>query len=444
MAIGIPVRKQQIKTAANGRLPMRLEYPGKQTVAEILATPPAQLKTLWHGSFKDNDNRLYFGENLSILAALLNNSRVAGKVQLIYIDPPFSTQSLFQSRNLTYAYEDTLSGYHFIEFLRARLVLLRELLADTGSIYLHLDEKMVFQIKVIMDEVFGEQNYKNCIVRKKCNPKNYTRKQYGNISDYILFYTKSENYIWNRPMEKWTEDRAAKEYQYTDPKTCRRYKKMPLHAPGVRQGETGKPWRGIMPPPGKHWQYTPRKLDELDARGDIYWSSNGNPLCLVYFDESHGVAIQDIWLDFRDAHNQNIKITGYPTEKNPFLIQRIIEASSNPGDLVLDCFSGSGTTLSVSSNLGRKWIGIDKSKEAICTTLQRFSTGTDFMGDFVKSPVEKNPNLSLFNTPSCPPSTIPNAHIDFTLLAEQDCADEFQKKGGLKASSDLFSTTQPR
>lgn len=115
----------------------------------------------------------------------------------------------------------------------------------------------------------------------------------------------------------------------------------------------------------------------------IYWSPTGNPRRKIYFDESAGVPIQDIWYDFRDTRNQNVHITGYPTEKNPDLLDRIIKASSNPGDLVLDCFSGSGTTLAVAEQLGRKWIGIDNSREAIVTTLQRFSRGTKRMGDYV-------------------------------------------------------------
>jgi endonuclease III-like uncharacterized protein len=160
--------------------------------------------------------------------------------------------------------------------------------------------------------------------------------------------------------------------------------KVPVHAPGVRHGETGQPWRGKLPPPGKHWQYLPSTLDEMDARGEIYWSPTGNPRRKVYLDESEGVGVQDIWLDLLDAHNQNIKITGYPTEKNPELLRRIIQSSSNEGDLVLDSFSGSGTALAVAHELNRKWIGIDNSVEAIDTTLHRFTFGLQPMGDYVK------------------------------------------------------------
>lgn len=131
--------------------------------------------------------------------------------------------------------------------------------------------------------------------------------------------------------------------------------------------------------------FPPHTLDEMDARGEIYWSPTGNPRRKIYLDESQGIYVQDIWLEFRDAHNQNIQITGYPTEKNFNLIARIVDTSSNDGDLGLDCFSGSGTTLAGASQSGRRWIGIDSSVEAIGTTLRRFAKGTERMGDFVSA-----------------------------------------------------------
>jgi adenine-specific DNA-methyltransferase len=242
---------------------------------------------------------------------------------------------------------------------------------------------MVFEMKLVMDEVFGSSCYRNLIVRKKCNPKNYTRKTYGNIADYILFYSKTDQYIWNRPVEPLS-DESLKEYHYTESETGRRYMKVPVHAPGPRNGATGGTWRGMLPPPGKHWQYIPTTLDEMDARGEIFWSKNGNPRRKVYLDGHSGVGVQDIWLDFKDAHNQNIKITGYPTEKNPDLLCRIIGASSNPGDLVLDCYAGSGTTLAVGNEMQRNWIGIDNSLEALSAMLKRFQQGLLPMGDYVQ------------------------------------------------------------
>jgi adenine-specific DNA-methyltransferase len=385
MATGVPKGRRSKWDAAHthsSRTRVTLEYSGKKTASEIIAMPAATLQSVVSPKNYGGEGQLYFGENMSVLLSLVKDSNVKGRVKLIYIDPPFATQTAFHSRSLTHAYEDTVAGSEFIESLRQRLIVLHKLLAADGSLYLHLDEKMVFHMKIVLDEIFGPDNYRNCIVRKKCNPKNYTRKQFGNISDYILFYSKSDSYIWNRPIEKWTEERA-KEYVYLDSKTGRRFMKVPIHAPGVRHGETGKPWRGMMPPPGKHWQYTPTKLDEFDTRGEIFWSSNGNPRRKVFLDENKGVGVQDIWLDYRDAHNQNICITGYPTEKNPALLERIIQASSNPGDLVLDAFAGSGTTLEAASKQRRRWIGIDNSREAIETMLGRFANGLERMGDFV-------------------------------------------------------------
>lgn len=357
-----------------------ISYKGKEDAATILNGKGVSFEKIHSGT---SGKRLYFGENLLGLRALLSDPDIVGKVTLVYIDPPFSTQGTFLSRKQQKAYEDNLSGSRYVEYLRARLILLRELLSDRGSIYLHLDENMVFEMKLIMDEVFGFSDYRNLIVRKKCNPKNYTRKAYGNIADFILFYSKTGRYLWNRPVEPLSEENK-KEYHYTEPKTGRRYMKVPIHAPGTRNGATGGPWRNMLPPPGKHWQYIPKTLDEMDARGEIFWSGNGNPRRKVYLDDHPGVGLQDIWLDLRDAHNQNVKITGYPTEKNPDLLRRIIGASSNPGDLVLDCFAGSGTTLAVADEMQRQWIGMDNSPESLSTILKRFEQGLFPMGDYVQ------------------------------------------------------------
>jgi len=418
-------------------LEANLCYRGKLPVHDVLATPPAEVVEVWRGT--TDKNRLYFGDNLPILAALLEDPGVRGQVKLVYIDPPFSTDKVYWSRKQAEAYSDTLVGAHYIEFLRRRLILLRELMAEDGSIYVHLDQNMVFHIKIVMDELFGSRNFRNLITRQKCNPKNYTRRTYGNISDHILCYAKSERSVWNRAYVPWTEERAAEEYSYVEHDTGRRYKKVPIHAPGTRKGATGQPWRGMEPPPGKHWQYPPDTLDELDARGEIYWSPTGNPRRKVYLDQSKGIPIQDIWMDVKDAHNQMIKITGYPTEKPPELLTRIIDASSNEGDLVLDCFAGSGTTLAVASQSGRRWIGIDNSSEAIATILKRFTHGLEPMGDFV-SEKKTTSSLPLFDFANLSEVQVENgdrgkkrAHIieDFTLYAVVSYSDHLREILGL-------------
>jgi adenine-specific DNA-methyltransferase len=416
MATGLPAKLGASGNASRrDELPAELAYAGKRPRAELLGQPPHHFETLWSGG----ENRLYCADNLLVLRSLLHDPAVAGQVRLVYIDPPFATQSRFESRGRAYAYEDVHSGAAYLEHLRERLVLLRELLAEDGSIYVHLDEKMVFHVKVVMDEVFGAGQYRNCIVRKKCNPKNYTRRAYGNVADFVLFYTRSGDYVFNRPVEPWTDERA-REYRHVEPETGRRFMKVPVHAPGARNGATGQPWRGKPPPPGKHWQYPPETLDELDARGEISWSANGNPRRKVYLDESEGVPVQDIWMDFRDAHNQNVSVTGYPTEKNPDLLARIIAASSNPGDLVLDCYAGSGTTLATAARLERRWIGADDSVESLRTILRRLESGTEPMGDFVGVRKHRRPApapLPLFPG-SKPADGADRAVRDFRILAD--------------------------
>ena len=334
--------------------------------------------------------RLYHADNLDVLNYLINDKKVCGNIDLVYIDPPYNTGGAFETRDFKLAYDDKYTTDGYLRFMRVRLKLLHTLLSEKGSIYVHLDSNMVFHVKILMDDIFGEKNFRGMITRKKCKSKNFTRKTYGNISDYILFYSKSDSAKWNRPYDQWDDEKVLKEYPFIEEGTGRRHKRVPCHAPGTRNGATGGPWRGMMPPEGKHWQYTPEKLDEMDAKGEIYWSSNGNPRRKVYLDQSKGVPVQDIWLDYLDVNNQNTCLTGYPTEKNLDMLKRIIETSSNPGDLVLDCFAGSGTTLVAAEELGRQWIGVDIGEEAIKIIQDRFVNGTKPIGDYVSRRKKKN------------------------------------------------------
>jgi adenine-specific DNA-methyltransferase len=440
MATGIPKSKangseqNQNDGLSGGEL--HLSYAGKRSTSDIITNCPRAKLTVAQSSKRSQGwtNRLYFGDNFPILGSLLDDPAIRGQVSLVYIDPPYSTNSVFESRQQKAAYQDLVSGAAFVEALRERLVLLRELISDRGSIYVHLDENMAFPMKIVMDEVFGSANFRNIITRKKCNTKNYTRRTYGNISDFILFYSKTDTYIWNRPVIAWSEDKGKKEYTYVEAATGRRFKKVPVHAPGVRNGETGKPWRGVLPPPGKHWQYPPSVLEEMDRRGEMFWSSNGNPRRKIYLDESDGVPVQDIWMDFKDAHNQNIDITGYPTEKNIEMLEQIVSASSNPGDLVLDCFAGSGTTLAAAGNLGRRWIGIDNSKEAISTIVNRLRFGSQPMGDFVtkkRMPLADN-HLELFSSKTdIEPKTSATGAIEDFCLHQMASEPEFSSESEL-------------
>ncbi|MBI3836498.1 MAG: site-specific DNA-methyltransferase [Planctomycetia bacterium] len=358
---------------------MELIYPGKITRDELLhQIAPAKMRrtSIFGENCQIRKNRLYHGDNLPVLKTFYLDQEICGRVQLVYIDPPYASNQSFQHRKAldTHAYHDDLSGAEYVESLRRRLIVLRELLAEDGAIYVHLDSNMAFHVKVIMDEIFGPSNFRNWITRKKCHSKNYTRKQYGNVADYILFYSKSAKMKWNRPCERENIYTFEQRFPRIDKVTGRRYALVPIHAPGTRNGATGKPWRGMSPPAGKHWQVRPVELDRLDAAGEIYWSPTGNPRRKIFADQSMGVAVQDLWTKFMDFRNQNMKETGYPTEKNGALLRRIIKASSDPGDVVLDCYCGSGTTLAVARDLGRRWIGVDASELAIETTAKRLQS----------------------------------------------------------------------
>ena len=324
-----------------------------------------------------NNNLLIHSDNLVALTYLLNNG-FKGKIDLVYIDPPYATGGNFtitngrattisNSKNGDIAYTDTLKGVDFIDFLRERLVLLKELLSDNGSIYLHIDYKIGHYVKVMMDEVFGTENFKNDITRIKCNPKNFDRVGYGNIKDMILFYSKTSNPIWNEPRKKYSEKDLETLFPKKD-KQGRRYTTVPIHAPGeTENGKSNQPFKGILPPVGRHWRTDVETLEQWDNEGLIEWSSTGNPRKIIYADEREGMRVQDIW-EFKDPQYPD-----YPTEKNAEMLDLIVKTSSNENSTVLDCFCGSGTTLKSAQILNRNWIGIDRSELAIEVTKEKIN-----------------------------------------------------------------------
>ncbi|MBZ9975966.1 site-specific DNA-methyltransferase [Mesorhizobium sp. BR-1-1-10] len=339
-----------------------------QTVAKNGISKPATIKP----------NSLVLSDNLFALHDMAASGQ---RVTLFYLDPPYNTGMDFHSRGLEHSYNDDRDVAVYVEIMRRRLFMMREVMTDNGSIYVHIGHQMLFHLKMVMDEIFGPENFRNMITRRKCSSKNFTKHQFANLNDYILFYTKSDDYTWNQPGERPDEEWIAKEYPKKDERG--RYKLVPIHAPGTRGGATGGMWRGQMPPPGKHWQYTPDRLEDMDKAGEIRWSRTGNPRRKVYLTDEKQVPYTDYWNDFRDAHHQSIPITGYPTEKNFDMLRMIVGASSNPGDLVVDPFCGSGTTLHAAQELGRRWIGIDQSFTAVKTAIKRFRHGVEAMGDFV-------------------------------------------------------------
>ncbi|NNN05221.1 MAG: site-specific DNA-methyltransferase [Elusimicrobia bacterium] len=333
-------------------------------------------------------NKLIWGDNKLILSSLKSGAlrhqiEEAGGLKLIYIDPPFDVgadfsmdieiggETFHKEPNLLeqIAYRDTWGrgADSFISMIYERLILMRDLLRTDGSIYVHCDWRVNSAIRFVMGEVFGNTNFRNEIIRIKCNPKNYTTSAFGNYHDTIVFFSKSESTQLNRVLDERDADELSADFPMVEEKTGRHYTTGALHAKGLRQGVTGQPWRGVSPPSGRHWAYVPETLDKFDAAGLIEWSSNGNPRLKRYADEDEGKVVQDIW-EYKDPGDRS---ADYATQKPEELLERIINASSSPGDLVADFFCGSGTAAAVAEKLERKWIATDLGKFGIHTTRKR-------------------------------------------------------------------------
>lgn len=323
-------------------------------------------------------NLLLQSDNITGLEYLLNEKNLRGEIDLVYIDPPFATgidftisegraTTISHAKHGNLAYTDKLMGNDFLSFLKERLVLLKALLSEQGSIYLHIDYKIGHYVKILMDEVFGMNNFRNDITRVKCNPKNFKRVGYGNVKDMILFYSKSDKPIWNEPKIPYSEADLKKLFPKKN-QQGRRYTTVPIHAPGETvNGKTNQKFKGVLPPKGRHWRTDVATLEQWDKEGLIEWSKTGNPRKIIFADEKVGKRVQDIWA-YKDPQNPV-----YPTEKNAGVLDLIIQTSSHQDSVVLDCFCGSGTALKAAQIQGRSWIGIDQSAQAIKATQNKIA-----------------------------------------------------------------------
>ncbi|MGH8273356.1 MAG: site-specific DNA-methyltransferase [Gammaproteobacteria bacterium] len=336
-------------------------------------------------------NKLIWGDNKLILAslkagALRRQIEDAGGLKLIYIDPPFDVgadfsmdieiggETFHKEPNLLeqIAYRDTWGrgADSFISMIYERLILMRDLLAEDGSIYVHCDWRMVGALRVVMEEVF--QNVENVISWKRSAIAAGVKAQWRNSQDFILYFSRSGSHTFNPQFGDYSES-SKKHYSRRDENGL--YRVVPLMASGKSTGDTGQVWRGIDPnrrgKNGMHWLKKVDVLEKLDADGLVVWNSEGVPELKYYLDEAKGVYISDFWDDIDVINSMAIEYQGYNTQKPEALLDRIIKASSNEGDLVADFFGGSGTTAAVAEKLGRKWIASDLGKFAIHTTRKR-------------------------------------------------------------------------
>ncbi len=358
--------------------PRDLEF---QTAEVVYPNPAQAQQKLPRASGGEVDissmNRLIWGDCLLAMQALLSQG-YEGKMDLIYIDPPFDSKSDYSHRMTIegsevtkepsvierLAYSDTWAGGidSYLDMLFPRLRLMRRLLSDHGSIYVHIGPGISSYVKVLCDEVFGRTAFLNEIVWKRTSAHNDPRR-YGNIDDRILFYSGSDSWIWNDPVAKYEDWYVERYYRYKDP-DGRRWASGDVAAAGPGPARY---FRGELrsPPPGSHWRFSQEKLDEYVASGRIYFTPNGFPRAKRYLDEMEGGPLQSIWDDILPVVSWSDEGLGFETQKPEGLLERILLASSNEGQLVGDFFAGSGTTGAVADRLRRRWIMSDFSKVAI-------------------------------------------------------------------------------
>jgi site-specific DNA-methyltransferase (adenine-specific) len=357
-------------------------------------------------------NQLFFGDNLEILRG---NHIPVGSVDLIYLDPPFNSNATYNilfaeksgeksaaqitafedtwhwGEEAAAAYDDVVRGDRprlaellrslraflgqndmmaYLSMMAARLTELHRVLKPTGSLYLHCDPTASHYIKLLLDAIFSPINFRNEIVWKRTSAHS-SAKRYGPIHDIILFYSKSSNYVWNPQFTEYDQSYLEQFYRHIAD-DGRHFRLSDITGAGTRRGETGQVWRGVdVTKRGRHWMFPPNELDRLDATGRIYWPPKGDmPAYKRYLDEMSGVPLQDIFSDIQPVMGK-IQSLGYPTQKPEALLERIIMASSNEGDLVLDPFCGCGTTITVAEGLKRRWIGIDITRLAIALIKKR-------------------------------------------------------------------------
>jgi DNA modification methylase len=357
-------------------------------------------------------NHLYYGDNLPVLRRYIDDE----SIDLIYIDPPFNSNAnyniLFKGQDggrataqikaftdtwrwdqgASQAYDELMDyGGKVAEALRAfrlllgesdmlaylammapRLIELHRVLGPTGSFYLHCDPAASHYLKIILDTLFGPGRFRSEIVWKRSAAHNDTkqgRQIHGHIHDVLLFYTKGDEWTWNPIYTPYDDDYTSGFYRHIEVDTGRRYRLGDLTGPGgAANGNPSYEVMGVT----RYWRYTKEKMQALIDQGRVVQTRPGTvPAYKRYLDEMPGIALQDLWTDIRPIGAQAAERLGYPTQKPLSLLERIIECSSNPGDVVLDAFCGCGTTVSAAQRLERRWIGIDITLAAITVIRNR-------------------------------------------------------------------------
>ncbi|MDH6061331.1 DNA methyltransferase [Chrysosporum bergii ANA360D] len=356
-------------------------------------------------------NQLYYGDNLEVLRRYIKDE----SVDLCYIDPPFNSKRNYnqiynnvgkEDQAQAQAFVDTwqwddhanqalseiLTNYHglftkqcvdlisglkkvlatgsllaYLVSMALRITEIHRVLKPTGSFYLHCDPTASHYLKLILDAVFCSQggDFLNEIVWKRTSGHSDSGR-YGNVHDVIFYYCKSPKNTWNQVYQQYDENYIEKYYRYQD-EDGRKWMSSDLSAAGLSGGGYQYEWKGIV----KLWRCPKETMEKLDSEGRIYYTRNRIPRIKRYLDESKGLPMQDTWNDVEALRSWHKELLGYPTQKPEALLERIIQASSNENDIILDAYCGCGTTVAVAQRLERQWIGIDITYQSISLILKR-------------------------------------------------------------------------
>ena len=360
-------------------------------------------------------NRLYFGDCLDVMREDIADE----SVDLIYLDPPFNSKRLYNAFiggaqwvafDDTWRWHEAVDDFHdvaadvnladtieglkrilgegtqlaYLSYMTNRLRECHRVLKPTGSIYLHCDPTMSHYLKIVMDGLFQVGGFRNEIQWKRYGAHNDVgqgSRHFGRVHDILLFYTKSAKQTWNQIFVPLDPEYVASTYRHIEPKSERRFTTTPMTGPGGK--DKGNPvfeWNGHI----RAWRYSKETMEQLDKEGRIYYSKTGYPRRKLYLDESKGAPVQDVWNDIRSLSGAHKERLGYPTQKPLALLDRIIRASSNPGDVILDPFCGCGTTIHAAQALQRRWVGIDICVNACKVIEERLRSHFDSLWDDVQ------------------------------------------------------------
>ena len=357
-------------------------------------------------------NTLFYGDNLQVLREHIADA----SVDLVYLDPPFNSNASYnvlfreksgedspaQIKAFTDTWEWTLETERTFEqdiilhpgtpsavkdmiaafrqfigrnamlaylvMMTPRLVELRRVLKPTGSLYLHCDPTASHYLKILLDSVFGTANFRNEIIWKRQSAHSDSRG-YGSIHDTVLFYVKSSSFVWNPTYQSYEDSYVEQYYRYRDD-DGRRFMSADLSAAGLQGGGYEYEWKGVV----RVWRAPMETMQRLDEEGRIFYTRNGIPRLKRYLDEAKGMPMQDLWNDMESLRSWHKERLGYPTQKPEALLERIIQASTVEGDVVLDPFCGCGTAVAAAQKLNRQWLGIDVTHLAVALMKSRLKT----------------------------------------------------------------------